>query len=89
MNHWMWPFASSNVPPTVLLNLMMDCPSRATTVEAQNLLLGNFCRGNVPMPKAIELDEWTQVGMLKQYATAYMDSAQWQQVRTWVGAKWR
>jgi uncharacterized protein len=89
VTHWMWPYAFDKVPPTALINLMMDCTSQAVTVEAQNLLLGNFCRGNVPMPKAIGLDEWKQVGTLKQYATAYMNSAQWQQVRTWVGAVWR
>lgn len=89
VTHWMCPYAFDKVPPTALINMMMDCTSQATTVEAQNLLLGNFCRGNVPMPKAIGLDEWKQVGTLKQYATAYMNSAQWQQVRTWVGTNWR
>lgn len=89
VNHWMWPWASNHVPGMALLNLMMDCTSRAVSEEAAKLLAGNFCRGNVTMPKAIGLDAWKQVAELKQYAMAYMETESWHQVRDWVSTNWQ
>lgn len=87
--YWMWPFAYNKVPPTALLNLMMDCTSQAVTMEAQSLLSDNFHRGNVPMGEEIGLDEWKKVGTLKQYAQAYMGTDEWRRVCDWIEKNWK
>lgn len=88
VTHWMWPWSSDQVPSMALLNLMMDCTSQAVTSEATQLLGGQFCRGNVTLPEPIGLDDWKQVGKLKQYTAKYMGTADWKQVRSWVASQW-
>ncbi|MBN9134048.1 MAG: hypothetical protein J0H48_11905 [Nitrosospira multiformis] len=89
VNYWMWPFAYNKVPPTALLNPMMDCTSQAVTMDAQSLLSGNFRRGNVPLSEEIGLDEWKKVDALEQYARTYMGSDEWQRMRDWVEKNWK
>ena len=88
INYWMWPWQYNNVPATALLNLIMDCTAMAATSEASQLLANRYCRGNVPLPEPIPLDDWQQVDKLEQYTQQYMNTPDWQRVRNWVKEYW-
>lgn len=85
---WMWPDASGGVPAMALMNLMFDATEQAATTQAQQFLGGNVVRGNVTLPKPYPLDDWKDVLQLVALANAYMQSSEWQQIRTWVGKNW-
>ena len=89
VTHWLWPFSDGLVPATALLNLTMDATAELAAVQAQQLLGGNYMRGNVPLSQPFALDDYQNVGQLIGATQDYIQhSAEWQQVRTWVHQNW-
>jgi hypothetical protein len=82
---WMSPLTSPPTPQFPLLPVLMDGVADADTFQCRHILGNNFRRGNVKLTKPINLDEYEKVGELKKMTEAYMASAEWKEIKEWVG----
>jgi hypothetical protein len=82
---WLFPFAQPPTPEFPLLAALMDGVSDLDTFQCRQILGDNFRRGNVQLTKSINLDDYQQVGELKKMTEKYMASAEWQEIKQWIG----
>ena len=82
---WMSPLTLPPTPQFPLLPVLMDGVSDIDTFQCGQLLGNNFRRGNVQLTQPIDLDDYQKVGELKKMTEAYMDSAQWKEIKQWIG----
>lgn len=89
VTHWLWPSSNGVVPSMALLNLTMDATADLAGIQAGQMLGGNYMRGNVPLNKPFELDDYKHVGELVNATKHYINlSPEWQKVRSWVQKNW-
>lgn len=89
---WMWPtqwrYGGATVPATPLLNLTFDCTSQVASIQAKQILKGNYRRGNFPLKEPIALDDWKKVNELIKDTTEYLQSNEWREICQWVECNW-
>lgn len=90
VTHWLWPtsYNGGKVPATALLNLTLDLTAQLASVQAAQILNSSYCRGNVLLQNPIGLDDYKAVKELEAVTQAYMRTADWQRVCTWVDQNW-
>ena len=82
---WMSPITLSPTPPLPLLEVLMSGVSDTDTFQCQQILGDNFRRGNVQLKAPVDLGDYQKVGELKKWTDAYMASAEWQEIKQWIG----
>jgi len=82
---WLSPITRPPTPQFPLLPLLMDGVSDIDTFQCRQLLGKNFRRGNVQLTQPINLDDYQKVGELKKMTEAYMASAEWKEIKQWIG----
>lgn len=80
---WMSPITLPPTPTFPLLPVLMDGVSDIDTFQCQQILGDNFRRGNVQLTQPINLDDYQKVGELKKMTEAYMNSAEWKEIKEW------
>ena len=83
---WLTPVSVPPTPQFPLLPVLMDGVSDIDTFQCKQILGKNFRRGNVRLKEMINLDDYQKVGLLKKWTDAYMASAEWQEIKRWLGA---
>ncbi len=83
---WLNPIAVPPTPQLPLLPVLMDGVSDIDTFECKQILGNNFRRGNVQLKELINLDDYQKVGLLKKWTEEYMASAEWKEIKLWLGA---
>jgi predicted acylesterase/phospholipase RssA len=86
---WLWPLKSGGVPAEALLSLTMDTTAALAARQAEQILGGNYQRGNYVLSQPVALDDYEQVALLESETDAYMQTAEWQAVCQWVEANWQ
>ncbi len=81
---WMSPITLPPTPPFPLLSVLMDGVSDIDTFQCGQILGNNFRRGNVQLTQPINLDDHQKVAELKKMTEAYMDSAEWKEIKQWI-----
>jgi hypothetical protein len=82
---WMFPFTQPPTPQFPLLPMLMDGVSGIDTFQCSQIFGNNFRRGNVQLKEPINLDDYQKVGELKKWTEAYMASAEWKEIKQWIG----
>ena len=82
---WMYPFTQPPTPQFPLLPVLMDGVSEIATYQSRQILGDNFRRGNVQLKEMVNLDDYHKVGELKKWTEAYMTTAEWKEIKQWVG----
>lgn len=82
---WMSPITLPPTPQFPLLPLLMDGVSDIDTFQCRQILGNNFRRGNVQLTQPISLDDYQKVGELKKMTEQYMATAEWQEIKQWIG----
>ena len=82
---WMYPFTQTPTPQFPLLPVLMDGVSEMATFQCRQILGNNFRRGNVHLKEIVNLDDYQKVGLLKKWTEAYMASAEWKEIKQWIG----
>jgi patatin-like phospholipase/acyl hydrolase len=82
---WMNPIGVPPTPPLPLLPVLMDGVSAIDTFQCTQILGNNFRRGNVQLKSAVNLDDYQKVGELKKWTDAYMATAEWNEIKRWLG----
>jgi patatin-like phospholipase/acyl hydrolase len=82
---WMSPLTLPPTPQFPLLPLLMDSVADIDTFQCKQILGNNFRRGNVQLQQPIDLDDYQKVGLLKAWTEAYMASAEWDEIKEWIG----
>lgn len=82
---WMYPFTNAPTPEFPLLPVLMDGVSEVATFQCRQILGNNFRRGNVQLKETINLDDYEKVGILKKWTEAYMATAEWKEIKQWIG----
>ncbi|NIK03371.1 patatin-like phospholipase family protein [Xanthomonas cannabis] len=85
---WLYPWASGSVPAMPLLNLTMDATAELASIQAEQVLAGNFRRANVELQRPYALDDWKHVADLASQTQAYLQTDEWKQTRDWVASRW-
>ncbi|MCE4300052.1 patatin-like phospholipase family protein [Xanthomonas hortorum] len=85
---WLYPWASGSVPAMPLLNLTMDATAELASIQAEQVLAGNFKRANVELQRPYALDDWKHVADLASETQAYLQTDAWKQTRDWVASRW-
>ncbi|WP_349778655.1 patatin-like phospholipase family protein [Xanthomonas sp. WHRI 6108] len=85
---WLHPWASGPVPAMPLLNLTMDATAELASIQAEQVLAGNFRRANVELQHPYALDDWKHVADLASQTQAYLQTDAWKQTRDWVASRW-
>ena len=81
---WMLPIALNATPALPLISILMDGVSSVDSFTCQQILGANYLRLQVPLPAAIPLDDYQDVGQLESAATAYMTGPAWTQAESWI-----
>jgi len=63
----------------------MEGVSDIDTFQCRQILGDNFRRGNVQLKEPIDLGDYQKVGELKKWTEAYMATAEWQEIKQWIG----
>jgi len=82
---WLSPITQQPTPQLPLIAALMDSVSDLNSFQCSQLLGNNFRRGNVQLTQTINLDDYQKVGELKKMTEAYMASAEWTEIKQWVG----
>jgi patatin-like phospholipase/acyl hydrolase len=82
---WMLPITLPPTPQFPLLEILMDGISGIDTFQCEQILGNNFRRGNVQLTQPINPDDYQKVDALKKMAEAYMASAEWNEIKQWIG----
>jgi patatin-like phospholipase/acyl hydrolase len=82
---WLSPITRPPTPQLPLVAALMDSVSNIDTFQCGQLLGNNFRRGNVQLTQTINLDDYRKVGELKKMTEAYMASAEWKEIKKWIG----
>jgi patatin-like phospholipase/acyl hydrolase len=82
---WLSPLTLPPTPQLPLISALMDSVSDIDSFQCSQLLGNNFRRGNVQLTQTINLDDYEKVGELKKMTEAYMASAEWKEIKQWVG----
>lgn len=82
---WLSPITLPPTPPLPLLPLFMDAVSDIDTFQCRQILGNNFRRGNVQLTEPINLDDYQKVGAIKKMTDAYMATAEWKEIKQWIG----
>lgn len=82
---WLSPITRQPTPQFPLIAALMDSVSDIDTFQCSQLLGNNFRRGNVQLTETINLDDYQKVDELKKMTEAYMASAEWLEIKQWVG----
>jgi len=82
---WMSPLTFPPTPQFPLLPLLMDSVADIDTFQCKQILGNNFRRGNVQLQEPIDLDDYQKVGLLKAWTEAYMETAEWSEIKEWLG----
>jgi hypothetical protein len=81
---WMFPITRPPTPQFPLLSLVMDGVADIDTFQCEQILGNKFRRGNVQLTQPIDPDDYQKVGELKKMTEAYMDSAEWEEIKKWI-----
>ncbi|MFC7520003.1 patatin-like phospholipase family protein [Xanthomonas populi] len=84
---WLSPWASGSVPAMPLLNLTMDATDELASIQAEQVLAGNFKRATVELQRPYALDDWKHVSDLASETQAYLQTDAWKQTRDWVASR--
>lgn len=82
---WMSPITLPPTPQFPLLEVLMQGVSDIDTFQCRQILGDNFRRGNVQLKEPIDLGDYQKVGELKKWTEAYMATAEWQEIKQWIG----
>ena len=82
---WLSPLTRTPTPQLPLVAALMDSVSDINSFQCAQLLGNNFRRGNVQLTQTINLDDYQKVPELKKMTEAYMASAEWKEIKQWVG----
>ena len=82
---WLSPLTLPPTPQLPLIAALMDSVSDIDSFQCSQLLGNNFRRGNVQLTQTINLDDYQKVAELKKMTEAYMASAEWKEIKQWVG----
>lgn len=82
---WLSPITLPPTPQFPLLSALMDAVSDVDSFQCKQILGNNFRRANVQLTQPIDLDDYQKVGELRKMADAYMASAEWQEIKRWIG----
>ena len=82
---WLSPITRSPTPQFPLVAALMDSVSDIDSFQCGQLLGNNFRRGNVHLTETIDIDDYRKVEELKKLTEAYMASAEWKEIKQWVG----
>lgn len=82
---WMSPITLPPTPPLPLLEVLMNGVSDIDTFQCRQILGNNFRRGNVQLKGPVDLGDYQKVGELKKWTEAYMATAEWQEIKQWIG----
>ena len=82
---WLSPITRQPTPQLPLVAALMDSVSDINSFQCGQLLGNNFRRGNVQLTQTINLDDYQKVAELKKMTEAYMASAEWKEIKQWVG----
>lgn len=82
---WLSPITWPPTPQLPLVAALMDSVSNIDSFQCGQLLGNNFRRGNVQLTQTIDLDDYKKVGELKKMTEAYMRSAEWKEIKQWIG----
>ena len=82
---WMLPITLPPTPQFPLLEISMDGVSSIDTFQCEQILGNNFRRGNVQLTQPINPDDYQKVDALKKMTEAYMASAEWNEIKQWIG----
>lgn len=82
---WMSPITLPPTPPLPLLEALMNGVSDIDTFQCRQILGDNFRRGNVQLKQPVDLGDYQKVGELKKWTDAYMASAEWKEIKQWLG----
>jgi len=82
---WLSPITRAPTPQFPLIAALMDSVSDIDSFQCAQLLGNNFRRGNVQLTQTINLDDYEKVDELKKMTEAYMASAEWKEIKQWVG----
>ena len=82
---WMLPVTLPPTPQFPLLEILMDGVSSIDTFQCDQILGNNFRRGNVQLTQPINPDDYQKVDALKKMTEAYMASAEWKEIKQWIG----
>lgn len=82
---WMSPITLPPTPQLPLLEALMDGVSDIDTFQCRQILGNNFRRGNVQLREPLDLGDYHKVGKLKKWTDDYMASAEWKEIKRWLG----
>lgn len=82
---WMFPITLPPTPQFPLLEVLLDGVSEIDTFQCRQILGNNFRRGNVQLTQPIGLGDYQKVGELKKMTEAYTATAEWQEIKQWIG----
>jgi len=82
---WLSPFTLPPTPEFPLVAALMDSVSDVNSFQCSQLLGNNFRRGNVQLTQTINIDDYQKVAELKKMTDAYIASAEWKEIKQWVG----
>lgn len=82
---WLSPITRSPTPQFPLISALMDSVADVDSFQCANLLGDNYRRGNVQLTEQIDLDDYKKVDALKKMTDDYMASAEWVEIKKWVG----
>ncbi len=82
---WMLPVTVPPTPQFPLLEILMDGVSGIDAFHCGQIFGNNFRRANVQLTQPINPDDYQQVGELKKMTEAYMASAEWEEIKDWIG----
>jgi hypothetical protein len=84
---WLSPITLPPTPEFPLVAALMDSVSDVNSFQCSQLLGDNFRRGNVQLTQTINLDDYQKVAELKKMTDAYIASAEWKEIKQWVGSE--
>lgn len=84
---WMLPVTLPPTPQFPLLEILMDGVSSIDTFQCGQIFGSNFRRGNVQLTQPINPDDYQKVGELTRMTEAYMASAEWIEIKQWIGSE--
>jgi patatin-like phospholipase/acyl hydrolase len=82
---WMFPIRRPPTPQFPLLEVLLDGVSEIDTFQCRQILGNNFRRGNVQLTQPIGLGDYQKVGALRRMTKQYMATAEWQEIKQWIG----
>ncbi|TKC86005.1 patatin [Trinickia terrae] len=89
VSKWLWPWASGSVPARALFSLTLDTTSMLAAQQSEQILGGDYRRGNFVLGQPIGLDDWKKVAEMENETNVYMKSQEWQGVCQWVEQNWQ